>query len=287
MKIEIKGSCLSGADSRLEIATCERFRLYMHEKSRKPTSIPLSVKNIIVKNHLHPHILPSYRWGIATECRGFSQSRRLRRGCFVSIGHKHRVNVVEHFFSALYGLYLFNVRVDVFGNEIPFFDGSSQEFVASLKKMQKHTISDVLRVDKKLSIENGKSFITYEPLEEDKLIIEMKLCHPYIKRQKITLEINEENYMKEIAPARTFVFTDTNDPRLKNLPPYGFGITKNRIYSVVPLRFPDEAVRHKVLDLMGDLFVLKKRLMGKIICRNTSHYLNLQFVKKLLIDCLV
>jgi UDP-3-O-acyl-N-acetylglucosamine deacetylase len=110
----------------------------------------------------------------------------------------------------------------------------------------------------------------------------MELHHPYIRAQRIEVEINEENYLRDIAPARTFVFTSEEDPRLQDLPPYGIGITRNKTYSAEPLRFPDELVRHKVLDLLGDLFVMKRSLVGRITGRNTSHSLNLQFVRAVL-----
>jgi len=269
MKVEIKGNCLSGDYSRLEVSTSDRFRLLLHEDSQPPTSIPLDIDNIIVDNHL------------------------------VSIGQEHRVNVVEHLFSALYGMNLFNVRIDVFGDEIPFFDGSSQDFVELLQEYlylslrgshrkpkqswdRKRTNCTTSRgCHKKLLVEQSESFILYEPLKKDKLIIEMELTHPFIETQRITLEVNEETYAKEIAPARTFAFVNEDDPRLKNLPAYGIGITKNNIYSKEPLKFQNELVRHKILDLLGDLYVLRKRLVGKITCKNTSHQLNLKFVKKL------
>jgi len=251
MKIEIKGNCLHGGDSRLEIAASDRFALSVCEDCRESQNIALNIRNIRVDNHL------------------------------VSLGEKPRLQVVEHLFSALYGLQLFTVRIDVYGDEIPFFDGSSQEFVALLQHMQNHTVPDIVRSDRCISVQQGESFIIYEPLHNDKLLIEMTLAHPYIETQRISLEIDENSYKKEIASARTFVFTHENDSRLKNLPPYGIGITSNGIYSAQPLRFPDELVRHKMLDLLGDLYVLGRTLIGKLHCWNTSHNLNLQFVKRL------
>lgn len=276
MKVEIKGDCLKGGYSRLEISRSNRFMLFIYEDSNPATNIPLHIDNLTVENHL------------------------------VAIGQHPSVNIVEHLFSALYGLSLFDVRIEVFGDEIPFFDGSSLRFVESLQKIKirdclpstfaevlgrndKNSyffdgLCKVLRLDKTIELREGESFIRYEPLKQDRLIIEMELSHPYIGTQRITLEINRENYKREIAPARTFVFTTEDDPRLKNLPPYGFGITENGIYSREPLRYPDEPVRHKVLDLLGDFYVLQKKVFGKIMCRNTSHLLNLKFVTEMLIN---
>jgi len=108
------------------------------------------------------------------------------------------------------------------------------------------------------------------------------LSHPYIGTQQYTVNLNRDTYRQEIAPARTFVYTDESDHRLQNLPPYGIGITEARIYSAEPLRFVDEPVRHKILDLLGDMFVLQRRLCGSIQAYNTYHILNARFVAEIL-----
>lgn len=250
MSVLISGACLSGGDSKLLVSHSDKFSLYIHKDSQKSVCLPLNIQNIYVKNHL------------------------------VYLGIFPRVKVVEHLFSALYGLGLFNVKIELSGDEIPFFDGSSQEFARVLRKIAKGNNCNVLKLNKKIFVREENSFIRYEPIGDD-LVIEMALSHPYIKTQKIILKINQKNYLKEIAPARTFVFTDEDDPRLRNLPPYGIGITKSRSYCATPLRFSDELVRHKILDLLGDLYVWQRSLSGKITCRNTSHQLNFKFVRML------
>ncbi|MEO0190127.1 MAG: UDP-3-O-acyl-N-acetylglucosamine deacetylase, partial [candidate division WOR-3 bacterium] len=195
----------------------------------------------------------------------------------ISVGKK--VKVVEHLFSALYGLNIFNIGIEIYGGELPFFDGSSMDFVRILKNFPVKENSEFLKINRTCFVRERNSFIFFEP-NGNELCIDMELNHPYIGKQKISIKITKENYIKEIAPARTFVFTDESDLRLKNLPPYGIGITRKKIYSAEPLRFPDEPVRHKILDLLGDIYILRKKLVGKIIARNTSHRLNLQFVKE-------
>jgi UDP-3-O-[3-hydroxymyristoyl] N-acetylglucosamine deacetylase len=254
MKINISGACLNKGSSRIEIRSSNEFSLYMHTDSKQPLLIPLSITNMRVKNHL------------------------------VSLGQQIQVDVVEHLFSALYGLNLFNVKIDVYGNELPFFDGSSLQYAEVLKPLVSPRHRKTFFVNKKITVSQGSSFLIYEPLVEKKLFIDMELFHPFIDRQRLDLEINEKNYLKEIAPARTFVFTNEKDPRLKDLPPYGIGITAEQIYSKEPLRFSDELVRHKILDLLGDLYVLKSRLKGRITCRNTSHILNLKLAHRLITE---
>jgi len=252
MKVTFNGSCLSGAYTTLEISPNDKFTFNVFEDSKAPVKIPLNINNITAKNHL------------------------------VAIGKSPRINVVEHLFSALYGLNLFDVKIDCAGNEIPFFDGSSQALVKSLLRIEESNSPNLFSLNKPILVKEKDSFIQYTPLARDNLVIEMELSHPYIKTQKIVLAINRENYIKEIAPARTFVFTNEADPRLKKLPPYGIAITKQRIYSAAPLRFSNELVRHKILDLLGDLYVLQRKLVGRIKAKNTSHGLNLKFVKILL-----
>lgn len=252
MKAVLEGATLSGGYSTVSITPNDQFQFYVHEDSRPPVLIPLSIKNIKVNNHL------------------------------VVFGREPHVSVVEHFFSALYGLALYDVRIDVFGDELPIFDGSSRRFVETLQQFEKKKASHAVKIHDRIEIRAHESFLCYEPSNRNALYIDMELHHPYIKTQRIELEISTESYIQEIASSRTFVFTDEHDPRLRTLPPYGIGITEKKMYSVEPLRFGNECVRHKVLDLLGDLYVLQRRIAGKFTARNTSHDLNIQFVKMIL-----
>lgn len=270
MKAVLQGPCLSGGHSNVEVSTSDRFKLLHHADSQPPTRIRLAIDNIKVEHHLFPYVPLPQRGGGS------------RRGSYVSVGQEPSIHVIEHLFSALYGLNLFNVQIDVFGNELPFFDGSSREYTEKLKGMFTEEKLLGFSVDKKVVVSHESSYIMYEPLKKDIFIIDMELFHPFIGKQQISLEINEKSYIEEIAPARTFVFTDESDPRLEDLPPYGIGVTKDNIYSREPLRYKDELVCHKILDLLGDLYVLQKRLAGKISSRNTSHLLNLEFTRKLM-----
>jgi UDP-3-O-acyl-N-acetylglucosamine deacetylase len=248
----LEGATLGGGYSKVIVSSDDRFRFYVHEDSRPPVLIPLSIKNIEVDNHL------------------------------VVFGQEPRVGVVEHLFSALYGLDLYNVRIDVFGDELPIFDGSSKRFGEALRQFEKKKPLNALKIPDRVEIGTSESFLCYEPSDQNRLYIDMQLHHPYIQTQRIALEISAKSYIREIASSRTFVFTDEHDPRLRDLPPYGIGITEKNVYAVEPLRFGNECVRHKVLDLLGDLYVLQRRISGKITARNTSHDLNMQFVKMIL-----
>ncbi|UCF71300.1 MAG: UDP-3-O-acyl-N-acetylglucosamine deacetylase [candidate division WOR-3 bacterium] len=229
----------------------EGFALYLHVDSRPPVSIDYSVDSVRVRNHT------------------------------VTVGGMHHLRVVEHLFSALYGFGLFNVRIDVHGSEIPFFDGSSREIGHAMADFDGGE-SPVIIPDGCIEIGEGESIIRYSPGADGVLTVDMTLVHPYIGMQRIALPVTRQTYASEIMPARTFVFTHEEDPRLHDLPPYGIGITEKKIHAATPLRFEDEPVRHKILDLLGDLYVMRRRLCGKIVAINTSHRLNFRFVRKVI-----
>lgn len=252
MRAVLEGATLSSGYSKVSITSNDQFQFYVHEDSRPPVLIPLSIQNISVNNHL------------------------------VVLGQKPRVGVIEHLFSALYGLALYDVRIDVFGDELPFYDGSSKRFVEILQQFEKKKPFNTLKILDHVEVRTTGSYLCYEPSGQNALHIDMELHHPFIQTQRIELEISAESYLREIAPSRTFVFTSEGDPRLQQLPPYGIGITQDKVYSAEPLRFHNELVRHKVLDLLGDLYILQRRIAGKITARNTSHSLNMQFVRAVL-----
>ncbi|MGQ9817405.1 MAG: UDP-3-O-acyl-N-acetylglucosamine deacetylase [bacterium] len=248
-KYIITGKCLHSGYGHVEISPAQRFVLNSYQNGKPAKKILLNLDKIAVKNH--------------------------------TINIDNEIKVIEHLFSALYGLDIFKAQIDFYSNEVPIFDGSSRDFVNILHNYPKLNHSKIFCLDKKICCFENSSYIIYEPERTDHLIINMVLEHPYIGTQEIELIIDKNNYIKEIAPARTFVFTDENDPRLKNLPPYGIGITPKAIYSAEPLRFPDEPVRHKILDLLGDLYLIQRKIGGRINAKNTYHRLNLKFAKEL------
>jgi UDP-3-O-[3-hydroxymyristoyl] N-acetylglucosamine deacetylase len=198
----------------------------------------------------------------------------------VSIGNGKCLKAVEHFFSALYGLEIFKINIQTWAEEFPIFDGSSIEYTKRLLNFN-HGDAQKITIDRPVSVRSGDSFLDFTPGENQQLKIDMEFFHPFINTQKLSVNIDRDNYTREIAPARTFAFTTEDDERLKNLPPYGIGVTAGNIYSREPLRFTDELIRHKILDLLGDLFFIGGRLCGRIGARNTYHKLNHAFVEKL------
>lgn len=251
-RIAIAGPTLSGPAARLVLAGSPDLKINLVSDGRRPRPLTLDLKNIMVKDHL------------------------------VNLGRRPAVRVVEHLFSALYGMNFFAIRVDFYHDELPFFDGSSRSFARALSRLQPPRSVPKIRLTAKVRIRCGRSFLEYRPEPANRLIVDMTLRHAFIGVQRRVLPVTRGTYLRDIAPARTFVFTDERDPRLKNIPPYAFALTRRGYHSASLPRFPDEAVRHKILDLLGDLYVLGGRLCGTITGYNTSHSLNHQLVRKIL-----
>lgn len=247
--VELEGPGLSGQMGHVVISEAGQFGLYHHIEPQRPREIAYDIESVVIEGH--------------------------------SVVVGGAIHVVEHLFSALYGLGLFNVRIDVRGREIPFFDGSSGHFGRALARFERPP-SITVSLSRPVEVADGHGCIRYVPDGADGLTIEMALLHPFIGAQSLIVGLTPETYQSEIMDARTFVFTNEDDPRLRDLPVYGFGITKQGVYSSSPLRFADEPVRHKVLDLLGDLYLLKGSLRGRIVAKNTSHRLNREFVRKLI-----
>jgi len=144
---------------------------------------------------------------------------------FVYLGRRSPIKHVEHLFSALYGLKIFDVGIQLDGREVPFFDGSSAALVQALRLRFRPHSGPVYSIGQTLAVRLGRSFLKYEPQPVRRLIVDMVLEHRLIGRQRLCLPITLRTYAREIAPARTFVFTTVRDPRLKKLPPYGFAVT--------------------------------------------------------------
>jgi UDP-3-O-[3-hydroxymyristoyl] N-acetylglucosamine deacetylase len=251
-RVTVAGTALSGFAARLDLARSTRLKISLIDDGRRSRPIAVDLKNIRVDNHL------------------------------VNLGWRNPVRVVEHLFSALYGLNFFAVRIDFYRDELPFFDGSSLAFARALAKLGSPRTAPKKYFAQTVRVRRGLSFLEYCPGPDDRLVVDMTLRHAFIGTQRYKWTVAPNTYKKEIAPARTFVFTDERDPRLTLLPPYGFALTRRGYFSSEPLRFSDEAVRHKILDLLGDLYVLGGRLCGTITGHNTSHVLNYQLVRKIL-----
>ena len=199
------------------------------------------------------------------------------------------VSTVEHFMAAVRGLGIDNLRIDAHGAELPIMDGSAAPFVMLLKDAgfkRQPAPRRVLRVKKALTHESGAKSIRVEPYDGFLVDYTIDFAHPLIGVQKMSLELTPESF-SEVAKARTFGFLR----EVEALYARGLALGGSLENSVVlddrgvvnqeGLRFPDEFVRHKILDFIGDMAMLELPLWGKFQVRCSGHALNNQFLRLL------
>ncbi len=211
-------------------------------------------------------------------------------GGFTSVKGKNcMVRTIEHLLSACHMYGITNLLIKV-SEEIPIFDGSAIEICNKIDEagimVQKEGI-EPLRITEKIDIPhltNGKS-LSIEPSETFEIDYTLEQAQP-IGRQKYSFTAKKKNYVSEIAPARTFGFLKD----FEQLGKMGLG-SGGRINNFIilnddgvintQLRFPDEFVRHKVLDLIGDTYLLNRPILGKITAKQTGHLEDIALVKEL------
>jgi UDP-3-O-[3-hydroxymyristoyl] N-acetylglucosamine deacetylase/3-hydroxyacyl-[acyl-carrier-protein] dehydratase len=215
--------------------------------------------------------------------------QQVERSTTIAVGSV-KVHTVEHVISALTGMGVDNAIIEMNANEPPIGDGSATPYVECIKTAgitEQDQLCSIFEVRDPIHIEVGDgSLITIVP---DKAFrISCTQVGPGGKMtQYFSTEITPETYEKEIAPARTFVFYEDVEPLLeKGLIKGGslenaVVIRDNSVLSKEPLRFEDEFARHKVLDVIGDLMLAGKRIMGHVICIKPGHGPNTQMARRL------
>jgi UDP-3-O-[3-hydroxymyristoyl] N-acetylglucosamine deacetylase / 3-hydroxyacyl-[acyl-carrier-protein] dehydratase len=199
-----------------------------------------------------------------------------------------KVHTVEHLLSALHGMGVDNAIVEMNGNELPIADGSSRAYVELIKKcglQEQSAFAKVFEIRDTLHIETKSGSILIL-IPDEKFRISCTQVGPEGRfTQYYSTEITPEIYEKEIAHARTFVFFEDVKPLLdKGLIRGGsletaIVIRGDSLMSKEPLRYPDEFVRHKILDIIGDLFLAGCRLRGHVIAVKPGHAANSELTK--------
>jgi len=199
------------------------------------------------------------------------------------------VHTIEHLMAALAGLEIDNLYIDIDNNEIPGLDGSSTEFLETLEKAgikEQEKTRQYYAVKEPIIIEDKAAYILAFPSSEFKISYTLSYNHPLLKAQFLEMDITPELFKKELVSARTFCLQDeTNELKQQGL---GKGATydntvvlgKNGVVKN-KLRYEDEFVRHKIIDLIGDLYLLTQPIKGHIIALKSGHALNLKLVKKI------
>jgi UDP-3-O-[3-hydroxymyristoyl] N-acetylglucosamine deacetylase len=202
-----------------------------------------------------------------------------------------KIRTVEHILASLAGLGIDNAYIDVHGPEIPILDGSSLELTNLILKSgiaKQSKKRPYLRITNPVILTDGHAEIAAFPYNGRRITYRIHFNHRLLGEQKLSLDLNEENFAAEIAPARTFGFLKD----VEYLKANGFArggsfdnaiiLGDNGILNGSGLRFADEFVRHKILDLVGDLSLLGFPIYGHIIANKSGHTTNLKFLKKLL-----
>jgi UDP-3-O-[3-hydroxymyristoyl] N-acetylglucosamine deacetylase len=202
-----------------------------------------------------------------------------------------KIRTVEHILAALSGLGIDNLIVEVTGPEIPILDGSSIELTSIILQggiAKQGKKRPYIRIIKPMTLIDGNTEIAAFPFNGRRITYRIHFNHQLLGEQILSLDLTEESFVKEIAPARTFGFL--KDVEYLRANGYAKGgsfenaiiLSRDGILNSSGLRFKDEFVRHKILDLIGDLSLIGLPIYGHVFASKAGHATNLKFLKKLL-----
>lgn len=207
----------------------------------------------------------------------------MRRGVVLS--------TCEHLLSALRGSGVDNCFIELDNIEIPIMDGSSEDFLELIKNAgvaEQHSPRHHFRVLKKVSINQDGRRMSIEPSDKYEIECVIDFAHPFINRQSLHFVFDNGAFGREIGSARTFGFTNEIEMlRKANLARGGsldnaIVLTSDGMLNKTPLRFDDEFVRHKILDIIGDFALLGMPVLGKITAEKSGHAVHAALMSKLL-----
>jgi UDP-3-O-[3-hydroxymyristoyl] N-acetylglucosamine deacetylase len=202
------------------------------------------------------------------------------------------VETVEHLLAALVSMGIDNVIVELNSPEVPIMDGSAAPFVyliqeAGVKQLQ--TARKYLKIIRPIAISRGDKRIALYPSDHFKVTYSVSYDHPLLRHQSRTLLINEESFVEQIAPARTFTFLKDVEMLRQNGLALGGSLDNAIVLGETgvlnnALRFEDEFVRHKILDAIGDLALVGYPVIGHLVAHRAGHALHTEFAAKILED---
>ncbi len=207
----------------------------------------------------------------------------LRKGVLLS--------TCEHLLAALRGSGIDNCFVELDNIEIPIMDGSSEDFIGLIEKAgiaEQNVGRRFLSIKEKVEVSQGDRQMSIEPSEKYEIECSIDFPHPFIKRQTFNFVFENGSFGREIGSARTFGFTTEIEMlRKANLALGGsldnaIVLTPEGMLNKNPLRFSDEFVRHKILDIIGDFALLGMPILGKIIAQKSGHSVHASLMSKLL-----
>jgi UDP-3-O-[3-hydroxymyristoyl] N-acetylglucosamine deacetylase len=202
------------------------------------------------------------------------------------------ISTTEHLLSAFMGLGIDNAIVELDNLELPILDGSARPFVEMIQQAgirQQRRSRTYLRIRKKLELREGNKFIAVYPGTGYSVSYSINFPHPLVGQEVFQVDLSDGQYVREIAPARTFG-SRQEEEAMRNQGLIRGASLENCIVLTPdnienpPLRFCDEFVRHKVLDLIGDLALLGKQVLGSVVADRAGHAMHTALVSRLLKD---
>jgi UDP-3-O-[3-hydroxymyristoyl] N-acetylglucosamine deacetylase len=204
-----------------------------------------------------------------------------------------RISTVEHLLSAFAGLGIDNAYVDVSASEVPIMDGSAGPFVFLIQSagvQEQEAPKRFIRIKRRLMVQDGEKYARFEPYDGFKVTFTIDFDHPafHTDSQTASIDFSSTSFVKEVARARTFGFMrDIEALRKRRLALGGsmdnaIVVDNYRILNEDGLRYADEFVKHKILDAIGDLYLLGHSLIGAFVGYKSGHALNNKLLMELL-----
>ena len=254
----------SGQPVRLTLrpSSCNTGITFVHKNGERETVLPASVAN-----------------RVSTEL------------CTAISTNGHQVKTIEHILAALAGLEVDNVLIEVDAGEVPVMDGSANPFVKLIRSagiVPQGRRQSYVKITQAIEVADGPRRVRIEPCSRPKISYSIQYDHPLIKTQTYTYQCSAASFENEIAAARTFGFLH----EVQALWSRGLGkggslentvvLSEQGVVNQSGLRFPNEFVRHKILDLIGDVALLGFPFIGHIIAERSGHALHTKLVEQIL-----
>jgi len=210
-----------------------------------------------------------------------------QRSTTLGIGSAY-VQTVEHILAALQCLEIDNAIIEVDAPETPLTDGSGKQFIEAIEsagRVEQNAKSDFMEISKPIAVDAEDMTLCALPCEEYKISYTMNYKHPVVGTQFHSFAIDRATFIKEIGPARTFATYNELEQLLKNGLIKGGSldnaiiVTDQAILSKEGLRYKDEFVRHKIMDMIGDLSLVGRRLRAHVVSLRSGHTFNVKLAR--------
>ncbi len=202
------------------------------------------------------------------------------------------ISTTEHALSAIIGAGIDNAIIELDNLELPILDGSAKPFVDMIQKAgirKQRRPRKYLKICRELELREGNKFIGVYPSSGYSVSYSINFPHPLIGKETFEVQLTNGSYVRHIAPARTFGSRE-DEQAMRNMGLIRGASSENCIVLTKdgvengPLRYPDEFVRHKVLDLVGDLALLGKQVLGRVVADRAGHAMHTALVSRILRD---